>query len=54
MLHVLCQALQEAEGLVEDHRHCNLREFLRGDMRDTRFHRGNIESDQVPIYYATL
>ena len=50
MLHVLAQALQEAEGLVEDHRHRNLREFLRGDMRDMRenhrFRRGHIESDQ--------
>jgi hypothetical protein len=33
VLHVLGQPLQEAERLVEDHRHRNLREFLRGDMR---------------------
>lgn len=30
VLHVLRQTLQEAERLVEDHRHCNLGELLEG------------------------
>ena len=29
VLHVLCQTLQEAEGLVEDNRHGYLRQLLR-------------------------
>lgn len=35
VLHVLRQTLQEAERLVEDHRHCNLGELLEGQMTRT-------------------
>lgn len=37
VLHVLCEALQEAERLVENHWHCNLGELLKrheGELRD--------------------
>ena len=29
VLHVLCQTLQKAQRLVENHRHCDLGEFLK-------------------------
>ena len=28
VFHVFCQTLQEAQGLIEDHWHCNLGELL--------------------------
>ena len=37
VLHVLGQTLQEAERLVENHRHCDLGEFLK-ETRGAEYH----------------